>query len=94
MNKFLIIFLAVFTLTACNSRLSTEELTRETVQAMEEHEGFLMANIRIDSLILTRDSAESNMYTGILQTIEPNGSFTYSVRVTYDGENMTWQIIE
>ena len=61
---------------------------------MEGSEAFSTANINVDSLIITRDSAESNTYTGILQTSEPNGSFTYSVEVTYDGENMTWRVVE
>ena len=94
MNKYLILFFAVFALTACDTRLSRLDLTSEVIKSMEGSEGFSAANINVDSLIITRDSAESNGYTGILQTSEPNGSFTYSVEVTYDGENMTWRVLD
>jgi hypothetical protein len=41
---------------------------------------------------LTKKSG--NEYNGIFETTEPNGAFTYSVEVIYDGNNMTWKIIE
>ena len=40
---------------------------------------------------MTRDSAESNKYTS-LQPMK--GSYVYTVAVTYDGEYMTWQVVE
>tara|TARA_Y100000022_G_C13191013_1_gene348055 strand:- start:590 stop:865 length:276 start_codon:yes stop_codon:yes gene_type:complete len=90
MKKYLFIFAAVFFLIACDSRLSTSDLAEEVIDSMEAE--FSNSGIMIDSLILTRDSSESNMYTGILETREPAGSFTYSVKVTYDGEYFTWQV--
>jgi hypothetical protein len=92
MNKYLITLVAVFALTACDTRLGTADLTSQVITSMEET--FTGQNINVDSLIITRDSSESNIYTGILETTEPGGNFTYSVKVTYDGENMTWRVIE
>ena len=92
MKKYLILFFAVFAIAACDSRLSTNDLSEVVVDNMYESEFF--TDIEIDSLILTRDSAESNKYTGILTTNEPYGTYVYTVAVTYDGENMTWQIVE
>ena len=79
------------TLASCDARLSTEQLTQQVLISMGET---LDDSISIDSLIITRDSNESNTYTGILETSEPNGAFTYTVAVTYDGENMTWRVLE
>ncbi len=94
MNKYLILFLAVFALTACDGRLSTRDLTDQVIDSMETSAAFSSANISVDSLILTRDSAESNTYTGVLTTTEPNGRVTYTVAVTYDGESFTWRVVE
>ena len=94
MKKYLILFFAVFALTACDTRLSTQDLTSEVIKSREGSEHFSRANINVDSLIITRDSDESNTYTGVLETNEPNGSVIYSVVVTYDGENMTWKVEE
>lgn len=68
--------------------LSTEELAVEVQKSMEEK--FEPENINIESLILTEKGG--NVYSGILETKEPNGEFTYTVEVIYDGENMTWEI--
>ena len=78
-------------LASCDARLSTQQLTEEVLTSMGET---LDDSISIDSLIITRDSNESNTYTGILVTSEPNGEFTYTVAITYDGENMTWRTSE
>ena len=94
MNKYLIMFVALFLLTACESRLSNEELASQVIVSMEESSAFTDANISVDSLILTRNSAESYTYTGVLETSEPGGNFTYSVNVTYDGDYFTWEIVE
>lgn len=83
-------FFALF-LAGCDARLSTQQLTEEVLTSMGET---LDDSISVNSLIITRDSAESNTYTGILETSEPNGAFTYTVVITYDGENMTWRITE
>jgi hypothetical protein len=41
-----------------------------------------------------RVDKEGNEYSGILETIEDGESFKYTVQVIYDGDNMTWEIIE
>ena len=56
---------------------------------MLESKQFKENSIKINSLILTKKSG--NDYTGVLETSEPNGVFTYKVAVTYDGTNMTWE---
>lgn len=83
----IIIFVAL-TFTSC--RLSTNELAEEVKVSMNEQ--FVDNSISINSLILSKKSG--NEYSGILETSEPNGDFTYSVEVIYDGENMTWKIVD
>jgi uncharacterized protein YcfL len=92
MKKYLILLCAIFVITACDSRLSSTDLTTQVISSMNTSEFFVSSSIKVDSLIITRDSETTNKYTGILQTSEPNGSFTYSVSITYDGENFTWQV--
>tara|TARA_B110000483_G_scaffold238873_1_gene316299 strand:- start:802 stop:1080 length:279 start_codon:yes stop_codon:yes gene_type:complete len=82
-----LIFTAVL-FTSCS--LSTNELAEEVKMSMNEQ--FKTQSISIKSLILTKKSG--NEYNGILETSEPNGEFTYSVEVIYDGENMTWKIVD
>ena len=77
-------------ITSCS--LSTNDLAKEVEKSMKESEQFKTNSITIQSLILTKKSG--NEYNGILETTEPNGEFTYSVEVIYDGNNMTWKIIE
>jgi archaellum component FlaG (FlaF/FlaG flagellin family) len=93
--KKLIIFLTaiIFTsiiITSCS--LSTNDLAKEVEKSMKESEQFKTNSIAIKSLILTKK--QGNEYSGILETSEPNGAFTYSVEVIYDGNNMTWKIIQ
>ena len=76
--------------TSCG--LSTDELAKEVEKSMSENEQFISNSIKIKSLILTKKSG--NEYNGILNTSEPNGEFTYTVEVIYDGNNMTWEILE
>jgi hypothetical protein len=84
------ILFASFLFTSCS--LSTNELAKEVEKSMKESEQFKTNSITIKSLILTKKSG--NEYNGVLQTSEPNGQFTYTVEVIYDGDNMTWKIIE
>jgi hypothetical protein len=72
--------------------LSTDDLAKEVEKSMKETEQFKSGSIKIKNLILTKKSG--NEYNGVLDTSEPNGEFTYNVEVIYDGENMTWKIIE
>jgi uncharacterized protein YcfL len=91
MKKLMIIFaLVAMLVTSC--RLSTDELANEVEKSMSENEQFISNSIKIKSLILTKKSG--NEYNGILNTSEPNGEFTYTVEVIYDGNNMTWEILE
>jgi hypothetical protein len=72
--------------------LSTNDLAKEVEKSMKESEQFKTKSIAIKSLILTKKLG--NEYSGVLETSEPNGAFTYSVEVIYDGNNMTWKIIQ
>ena len=90
-NIFIIVFMSIL-LTACNSRLSTNDLATEVQKSIEQT--FEGQGIKIKSFVLTRTSEDSNMYKGILESDEPNGKFTYAVDVSYDGENFTWEIKE
>jgi hypothetical protein len=42
---------------------------------------------------LTLTHRGGNDYDGVLQTIEPNGEFTYPVEVTFDGKEFAWKIV-
>ena len=90
MKKYLILFCAIFVIAACDTRLSNSDLTSQVKSGLEQQ--YTGMDIKIESLILTRESSESNIYTGVMTSTEPNGSFTYTVRVTYDGENITWVV--
>ena len=72
--------------------MSSEELAYEVMENMKEEAAIKDNDIIIKDLILTKKSG--NVYDGILETTEPNGEFTYSVEVVYDGDNFTWKIIE
>jgi len=87
---FALMIFASIIITSCS--LSTNDLAKEVEKSMKESEQFKTNSITIKSLILTKKSG--NEYNGILETREPNGAFTYSVEVIYDGNNMTWKIIE
>lgn len=78
---------ALFALGACT--LSTDDLAEEVKANMKEK---LPAGVAIRSLVLTKK--QGNEYSGVLSTSEPSGEMTYSVEVVYDGDNMTWKIIE
>jgi len=68
--------------------VSTNDLAAEVKQNMAlklNPEG-----ISVTSLILTKKGG--NVYSGVLDTKEPEGEFTYTVEVIYDGQNMTWEI--
>ena len=86
-------------------RLSNDDLAKEVVASMEEwfadngpeSPDSLILTASVDSLILARESNDSNIYWGILETTECVGptvcwEYTYSVKVIYDGENITWEI--
>lgn len=94
MKKLLTILGAVFiTLTVITScSMSTEELSNQVITSMKENEQFKSNSIKIKSLVLTKKAG--NEYSGVLETNEPNGNFTYTIEVIYDGENMTWKILD
>ena len=78
----------VFALALASCSVSTEELAVKVQKNMEEK--FLGQGITIKSLGLTKKGG--NVYSGILETVEPNGAFTYTIEVIYDGENIQWTI--
>lgn len=83
----------IITLTVVTScSMSTEELSNQVITSMKDNEQFKSNSIKIKSLILTKKAG--NEYSGVLETKEPNGDFNYTVEVIYDGENMTWKILE
>jgi hypothetical protein len=90
MTLFCSMFIVAVLITSCG--LSTDELAKEVKKSMIESEQFKNNSIKINSLILTKKSG--NEYNGVLETSEPNGNFTYTVEVIYDGNNMTWKIVE
>jgi hypothetical protein len=55
-----------------------------------EKEG--ITGMKIESFMLTHKGG--NEYSGILETIEDGESFKYTVQVIYDGDNMTWEIVD
>jgi len=89
-RAYAMILLTSLILVSCS--LSTNELAEEVKSSMRETTQFKENSIQINSLILTKKSG--NEYSGILETSEPNGEFTYSVEVIYDGENMNWKVVE
>lgn len=67
-------------------RLSTEELTSQVRASMEKK--YSGSGVVIQKFMLTKKGG--NEYSGILETREPNGQFTYRVDVIYDGKSFTW----
>ncbi len=85
--KLLTVLFFIFSLSSCEDRLSNSELSEEVKRSMVEN-----GISGIKSFYLTREGKESNKYKGILKTTEPNGDFTYTVDVIYDGEAFTWEV--
>ena len=90
MKKLLSAFLLSFTLLLAACSVSTEDLAKEVQANMEQK--FAGEGIRITSFMLTKKGG--NEYAGVLETAEPNGEFTYSVKVIYDGSSFTWEIVQ
>jgi hypothetical protein len=86
LKTILVSILLALSLAACS--LSTEDLVTEVKKSMEEK--FKGKGITIKSLMLTKKGG--NIYSGLLETKEPNGEFTYTVEVIYDGNNMQWEV--
>jgi len=86
-KSILISLTLALSLASCS--LSTEALTEEVIKSMKEKMDPI--GISIQSLILTKKGG--NVYSGILETIEDAGAFTYTVEVIYDGTNMTWEVL-
>lgn len=78
----------LISIAAASCSLSNEDLATEIQKSMEVK--FKPEGINIKSLVLTKKGG--NVYSGVLETKEPNGEFTYIVEVIYDGENMTWEV--
>ena len=85
-------FICLALFSGCSGRLSTEELSVEVKKSMEEYFAQNEMEVEITSLVVTHKS--ENEYKGIVSTVEPEGNFDYAVEIIYDGENMTWEILE
>ena len=79
-------FLLAITISSCS--LSTNDLAAEVQKNMAEK--FTPQGITIKNFVLTKKGG--NVYSGILETKEANGDFTYTVEVIYDGSNMQWEV--
>lgn len=88
-RSLLLIFAAVL-FTACS--LSTEQLADEVKKDMSNSAEFKERGITVKEFTLVHKSG--NEYNGLLKTTEPNGEFTYTVDVVYDGESFTWKVLE
>lgn len=90
-KKLIAIFLIALTVVSC--RLSTNELTEEVQKSiLEKFKSQGGTGIKIKSFMLVEKG--NNEYSGVLETTETNGEFTYTVKVIYDGETFTWEIIQ
>ncbi|MBK6679177.1 MAG: hypothetical protein IPI12_09510 [Ignavibacteriales bacterium] len=88
-RSLLLIFAAVL-FTACS--LSTEQLAEEVKKDMTNSAEFKERQITVQEFTLVHKAG--NEYNGLLKTKEPNGEFTYTVEVVYDGESFTWKVLE
>lgn len=88
-RSFLLIF-ATLLFTACS--LSTEQLAEEVKKDMSNSAEFKERGITVKEFTLVHKA--DNEYNGLLKTTEPNGEFTYTVDVVYDGESFTWKVLE
>ena len=89
--KVLLPIFAAISVAACESRLGSEELANSVLEHMQKEAA---SEINLTSLRLVREGPDSNKYNGVLKTSEPYGSFVYSVDVTYDGKQFTWEIVD
>ena len=76
---------------------TTEDLQRDVINSMNNHEHFTNYDVIAKSLFLAKRT--DNFYDGVLKTSEPcsscsgrRGEATYKVEVTYDGEIIVWYI--
>jgi hypothetical protein len=88
-RSILLIFAAML-FTACS--LSTEQLAEEVKKDMSASAEFKERGITVQEFTLVHKGG--NEYNGLLKTKEPNGEFTYTVDVVYDGESFTWKVLE
>jgi hypothetical protein len=94
MKKILILCCSLFVLTACENRLSDLELKSQVQKSMEETWRADDSEVKIDSLTLSRESEDSDKYTGILETAVEGGNLRYSVDVSYDGKSFEWKVTQ
>jgi uncharacterized protein YdgA (DUF945 family) len=69
---------------------STEALAREVEASMQAQ--FASQGVTIKNFSLAHRGGSE--YQGVLETIEPNGEFSYAVEVTYDGREFAWKIVK
>lgn len=85
-KKITVTLLLTMCLTACSP--SIDDLTDQVKENMTQK--LKSSGISITSLILTKKGG--NEYSGVLETKEPSGNFSYNVDVVYDGKSFTWSI--
>jgi hypothetical protein len=82
-----LLFAAIIAIVLISCGNSKDEITKKVRSAMEEK--FKGRGITIKSFGLAKKSG--NEYSGVLETSELYGNFTYSVEVVDDGENIKWE---
>ena len=88
MKKLFLIAIIAFSLHSC--RMGVNRLTYEVQEDIQQTYNEENLGIIVNSLILTHE--EGNSYTGILETSEPDGDFSYYVDVVYDGNSFIWEV--
>jgi len=87
-----IVFLAFCSLVVVGCGLSTEQLTKEVREAIEETWKDQDIHVQIDDFTLVKKSKTE--YKGILNVSAYGEKQTLTVNVTVDGKNFMWEIAE
>jgi len=88
----IIVFVFFCSLLVAGCGLSTEELTKQVRESIEETWKDQGAKIKIDDFTLVKKSKTE--YKGILNVSAYGEKQTLTVNVTVDGKNLMWQIDE
>ncbi len=90
--KYLSFIFIILFLVSCSNKVSTEDLAIQVKDSMIEEAKKQGTEIKIQKVTLVHKSG--NEYTGVLETIETNDAFTYTIEVIYDGESFKWSIVK
>jgi len=88
----IIVFLAFCSLVVVGCGLSTEQLTKEVREAIEETWEEQGAKIKIEDFTLVKKSKTE--YKGILKASGYGEKQTLTVNVTVDGKSFMWEIAD